>query len=320
MFCKYHKVLFLFLFFNFLWISFALTACSSSKTSTSGPTDKNSSSSKTVRPNEPDLHLPEASAASVIGQEPLLIDVSHLDQGYVMACYSGSSQKANVQLIGPDEIEYKYFIKPEDGYVTLPLTSGSGTYSVKTYENISGTQYASLYTESIEVTLENDYIPYLYPNQYVNFSKDSKIVSAAQDIVKNDTSNLDAVSSIYHYVIENVTYDTDKAETVENGYLPDVDETLESKKGICFDYAALMTSMLRSQGIPTKLQIGYAGEVYHAWISVYIKDTGWIDDIIQFDGKNWERMDPTFASANHNSKKILNYIGDGDNYITRYTR
>ena len=68
-----------------------------------------------------------------------------------------------------------------------------------------------------------------------------------------------------------------------------------------------MTSMLRSQGIPTKLQIGYAGKVYHAWISVYLEETGWIDDIIQFDGKHWERMDPTFAYANANSKKILNY-------------
>ena len=154
----------------------------------------------------------------------------------------------------------------------------------------------------------------------MNFSKESKIVSKASDIVKNATSDLDAVSSVYHYVINNITYDTKKAETVENGYLPDVDKTLETQKGICFDYAALMTSMLRSQGIPTKLQIGYAGKVYHAWISVYLEETGWIDDIIQFDGKHWERMDPTFASANNNSKKILNYIGDGDNYVTRYTR
>ena len=200
MFYKYHKVLFFLLFFNLLWVLFPLTACSSGKSS-SGTTKENSSSSKTVRPNKPDLHIPKASGTSVIGQEPLLIDISHLDQGYVMAYYSGTSEKANIQLIGPDEIEYKYFIKPEDGYVTLPITSGNGTYTVKTYENISGTQYASLYTENIEVTLENDYVPYLYPNQYVNFSKESKIVSKASDIVKNATSDLDAVSSIYHYVI-----------------------------------------------------------------------------------------------------------------------
>ena len=35
--------------------------------------------------------------------------------------------------------------------------------------------------------------------------------------------------------------------------------------------------MLRSQRIPAKLEIGYSGDIYHAWISVYIKDIGWID-------------------------------------------
>lgn len=72
--------------------------------------------------------------------------------------------------------------------------------------------------------------------------------------------------------------------------------------------------MLRSQGIPTRLEIGHSGEVYHAWISVYIEDKGWIDKIIEFSGDSWTRMDPTFASGNDNNKKILEYIGDGSNY------
>ena len=38
-----------------------------------------------------------------------------------------------------------------------------------------------------------------------------------------------------------VTYDEDKAATVETGYLPDIDETLSTGKGICFDYAGLHT-------------------------------------------------------------------------------
>ena len=67
MFYKYHKVLFFLLFFNLLWVLFPLTACSSGKSS-SGTTKENSSSAKTVRPNEPDLHIPKASGTSVIGQ------------------------------------------------------------------------------------------------------------------------------------------------------------------------------------------------------------------------------------------------------------
>ena len=53
-------------------------------------------------------------------------------------------------------------------------------------------------------------------------------------------------------------------------YLPDVDSTLSEKKGICFDFAALMCCMLRSQGIPTQLVIGYADACYHAWNRVYV--------------------------------------------------
>ena len=34
-----------------------------------------------------------------------------------------------------------------------------------------------------------------------------------------------------------------------------------------------MTGMLRSQGIPSKLVVGYAGTAYHAWISVWTEET-----------------------------------------------
>ena len=89
-------------------------------------------------------------------------------------------------------------------------------------------------------------------------------------------------------------------------------------KGICFDYAALMTGMLRSQSVPCKLVVGYAGDVYHAWISVYSEKDGWIDNAIWFDGSTWKRMDPTFASSNNRSDRIMEYIGDGENYTVKY--
>lgn len=54
--------------------------------------------------------------------------------------------------------------------------------------------------------------------------------------------------------------------------------------------------MLRSQGIPTKLEVGYVGEVYHAWISCYVDETGWVDNIIEFDGKDWSLLDPSLGA------------------------
>ena len=55
------------------------------------------------------------------------------------------------------------------------------------------------------------------------------------------------------------------------GYLPDVDDVLASQTGICFDYAAVMASMLRCERIPTRLEVGYMGDVYHAWMMLISK-------------------------------------------------
>lgn len=272
------------------------------------------------RPNAPVVYEPEAPQTETVGADALTVDISHRSRGYVMARYTGGAAKANIQLIGPDGVAYKYFLTPSEVWTALPLTAGDGSYEIDGYENISGTQYAVLFKETMEVSLEDELLPFLYPSQYVNFSRDSEAVARASEIVAGASSDLDAVADIYHYVIGHVSYDMEKAETVQSGYLPDVDETLATGKGICFDYAALTAAMLRSQDIPTRLEIGYAGEIYHAWISVYTEETGWIDRLIEFTSGGWTRMDPTLASENENNRAVLKYIGDGTNYTTQYIR
>ena len=97
-----------------------------------------------------------------------------------------------------------------------------------------------------------------------------------------------------------------------------LDDTLATGKGICFDYAALMVGMLRSQGVPCKLVVGYAGKAYHAWVSVWTEESGWVDGAIFFDGSTWQRMDPTFISSGKNSASIQKYVGNGSNYNAMY--
>ena len=125
------------------------------------------------------------------------------------------------------------------------------------------------------------------------------------------------MEKVYDYVTGNIVYDTELAANVPLGYIPDIDSTLERGKGICFDYASLMTALLRTQGIPTKLVVGYSGTAYHAWISVYLQEAGWVDKIIRFDGKSWSLMDPTLAASNHR-EDVKRYFGDGGNYIAKY--
>ncbi len=55
--------------------------------------------------------------------------------------------------------------------------------------------------------------------------------SQRRSVLADDAADgLDVIASVYNYVIGNVTYDDDKARTVQSGYLPDVDETLSSEK------------------------------------------------------------------------------------------
>ncbi|MNE59256.1 Transglutaminase-like superfamily protein [compost metagenome] len=62
------------------------------------------------------------------------------------------------------------------------------------------------------------------------------------------------------------------AATVTPDYIPNNDSTLLSNKGICYDYASLFATMLRSEGIPTKLVMGNTSYVstYHAWNEVLL--------------------------------------------------
>lgn len=263
--------------------------------------------------------VPEAPGKEILGSSPLTLDISNITQGYLTAVSGSQDQKMNVQLTDENGTVYSYFISPGESAV-IPFSSGSGNYQICCYQQIDGTQYAALFANTLEVSLENEFLPFLYPNQYVNFSPESEASKLALSMVSEDTSDVDALQAIYDYVTENLTYDYDLADTVESGYLPDVDATLESKKGICFDYAALTAAMLRSRDIPCKLQIGYSGTVKHAWVSVYIRSKGWVDKAVEFSGDSWSRMDPTFDSNSDDEETIQQYIRNDDNYIVQFTR
>lgn len=270
------------------------------------------------RDSTPKVLTPSADGVTVYQNDFASIDASNTSQGYVMVKYNGANEKVKLQITCPDQSCYTYLISDRGAYDTFPLTAGNGSYTLQVLENVAGDTYTVSLTQSINVSIEDEFLPFLYPNQYVNFHADSKAVSKGSDLAKDTYSDLDVVQNIYNYVIKNISYDTEKAQNVSYGYVPDVDDTLSSKKGICFDYAALMTSMLRSQNIPTKLEVGYSGDAYHAWISTYIDDKGWVDDIIQFDGDTWQIMDPTLAATN-DSAAVKKYVGDGSHYVVKYT-
>lgn len=262
---------------------------------------------------------PTAPGTVVYSNAKAIIDASNAADGYVMVSYiGGSSSKIKVLIDCPSGIRYTYDLNAYGTYEAFPLSDGNGTYTIGIYENVSGSQYATAYTNTVSVTLTNQFAPFLRPNQYVNFTAGSATANKAAELCAGLTTELEKVTAIYNYVINNFTYDRELAATVQSGYLPDLDSVLAKKKGICFDYAALMTAMLRCQGVPTKLVVGYSGSVYHAWINTYTSGQGWINGVIFFDGNQWKLMDPTFASTGNSSSEILQYIGNGSNYSAKF--
>ena len=287
----------------------------SDNTGKSAP-DMDSASAKGSRDNTPVCLTPSADGSSTDGNELVRRDLSHIECGYFMAKYLGTNNKVKMQVTGPNSVTYTYNLGTS--YEAFPFAAGNGTYSIGIHENISGTQYATIFNNTYEVSVTDEFSPYLYSNQYVNFDNNSKVVALASELALPANDDLTVVTNVYNYIISNITYDYDKATTVESGYVPVVDELLTTKKGICFDFASAMASMLRSQRIPTRLEIGYAGEAYHAWISTYLDEKGWVNGIIEFDGQSWKLMDPTFA-ASSSEKDLKDFIGDGTNYVTKYT-
>lgn len=276
---------------------------------TTAPTQKGS------RDNTPVCLTPTSPETNVLASDTALIDISNAGSGYVCAAYYGTCGKVKLQITGPDGVTYTYNLSGGKEY--FPLSAQSGVYTFGIYENIVDNQYGINLSESVNISITNSFGAFLYPNQYCMFNSGYTTVAKASELAYSANSDLDVISNVYNYVINNISYDYNKAVNVASGYVSNVDHILSVKCGICLDYAAVMTCMLRSQGIPTRLEVGYAGSAYHAWISTYVNEVGWINGMISFDGVHWSLMDPTFA-ATSSEAELASFIGDGSNYVVKY--
>jgi len=221
------------------------------------------------------------------------IDVSNTGKGYIMAKHSGTSKKMKLILyFGKTKIE-QYDMDGDGRYNVYPLTRGNGTYKVEVYENKSGKSYAKLLSDSFKVNMSNPNDAFIVPNRHVNYTASSKAVAKSNEICGGLKSDEEKIKAVWDFLAANMVYDYIKAATVKSGYVSDVDLTLSQKRGICLDYSALFATMLRVQGIPTRLMIGnmnVAGNSqYHAWNSIYIRE-------------KWLHKDATFAQQNYSEK------------------
>lgn len=236
------------------------------------------------------INTPTATGTVVYGENGITIDASNTSEGYLMIRHTDSQKRLKVRIIKEDRT-YTYDLNTQGDYEVYPLQMGNGNYQIRIMENVGGTSYALIYQTSIEVIMEDEKRVYQYPNQYAWFTLSYKSVLKSWELCIDLETVEEKVEAIYDFVTQHVDYDYEKARTVERGYLPNPDETLDTGKGICFDYSVLMAAMIRTQDIPVKVVIGNVvpEDILHAWNQVYL------------NGK-WELLDATFWNVKHNDE------------------
>lgn len=217
------------------------------------------------------------------------INFDQAENGIVRIFYNEAVEKKMKLIVQLGDQKYVYNLFRSNDYVNYPLQLGDGSYTVSIYENTTGTKYKKVAASSYNVKLKDANNVYLQSVLEISWNEDDESIKLADELVAQALETKKAktaaskraqvvltekevINTLYMYVIKNIKYDYKKIDTIDYTYLPDNDALLIIKKGICYDYSSLLASMLRSQGIPTKMAKGYANKstVYHAWNEIYL--------------------------------------------------
>ncbi|WP_379158716.1 transglutaminase family protein [Paenibacillus sp. sgz5001063] len=214
----------------------------------------------------------QAGSAEAASTDTGWLNRSKLDQGVIAVSYDVPKDKRIKLMVTKDNNSYTYNLYASKPTETFPLQQGNGSYKISVLENTTGNKYKVLSSETVDLRLDNVNTVYLSSVQNVKWSSSDKSVLKAAQLTQGLTTDEQKVKAIYNFIVSNVKYDYTLASTVTTDYIPNNDNTLLTKKGICYDYASLFATMLRSQGIPAKLVMGNTSYVtsYHAWNEVLL--------------------------------------------------
>ncbi len=235
---------------------------------------------------------------SAYANDDIVIDKSAITSGTVSVTYKRELKKAVKVQISKGEVKYNYDIKDNKPTV-FPLQSGTGEYTVMVLENVSDTKYRVVAQESFKLDKVDEKALYTQSIQLVNFNSGMASITDMSKLTAKAKTDTDKFMIAYEYVVANIKYDNEKAAKQLTGYLPVIDDTYKTSKGICFDYASLLASILRSNNIPCKLTMGYSPDIngYHAWNQALI------------DGK-WVSVDTTYDAGAREYKISYSYAKD----------
>lgn len=211
------------------------------------------------------------------------VEIADNEDGTVTVLYANESAAklaVTVKKEGSDT-QYNYFLTGDAIDTNIPLTRGNGNYQISVLINIVDSQYSPLTTQKVVLQLADAKSAYLTSNQMISWEDTNNAIKKANRLANQYQSQTSKIKAIYKYLVKNFEYDYDKYKQNSNGnlayYTPNIEDTFEKKKGICYDIATLTSSMMRSVGVQTQMITGYPnnqyfdGTQYHAWNKVYYK-------------------------------------------------
>lgn len=215
---------------------------------------------------------------NILSSGALTVDATHADDGYIVTKAEINDSKLKVR-VTKGNVTYTYDQNNTGEGEVLPLQMGSGKYAVMLYKNVVGNRYTKLAEIWVNAQMEDANCAFLCPSQYVNYTMDSEAVKKSMELCEGLTTDEEKIEAISKYLKKSLVYDYVRAITISKSYLGDIDGCFETRMGLCLDIAALTACMLRVQGIPTQLVIGYVGDKYHAWNQAYVNGEYMLIDI-----------------------------------------
>ena len=177
--------------------------------------------------------------------------------------------------------------------------------------------YVLIVSALIIVLLFSAYI-FVYKQEGVSLANgqatlwDTSTVKLADVICTDCDTDEEKVKAIYVWMIHNLEYDYECEPFIQ--YF-NVYKTLNTQKGICYDFAHLFTALCRSQNIPCYVVDGTAyddNNGHHTWNRVYFNGSWWNMDVT-FDTIQTQKQDMLYGFHNIESA----YSPDGEYYITK---
>ena len=208
---------------------------------------------------------PKASSSGQKTNSKLKVDVGNSGDGYFLAAITSKNKHKMKLRVEKSGETLTYDLNNSGKMEVFPFQLGSGKYEISLWENVSGKKFSAAGKISVSVKLKREDAAFLVPNQYVNYGEHDQAVGMSLRVCR-DKEGKEAYTAIKKYISENFRYDYVKAATIKPSVLPDIGTCFTKKTGVCQDLSAVMVCMLRVQGIPARLVIGYADKIYHAWV------------------------------------------------------